>query len=215
MPSTNRFGSNPGLETKARISPVDGSRATSAPRRSPNARSGDLLQLDVQGEPQIVARGGRPTRQRAHGAAAGVDLDLFDACRAVQFALIRYFDADFADVVGALVVRGIAPFLDALDVTVVDASDVADEVRCGFAERILPEQPRLDLDARKPIAIHGEACDFLVGKPCTQGQALEILRFLEQPLESFAVARLDVDDRASSSIIASRFFTRDGVTSRV
>ena len=194
MPSTNRFGSNPGLETKARISPVDGSRATSAPRRSPNARSATCCSLMSRASRRLLPEVGGLTRQRAHGAAAGVDLDLFDAGRAVQFALVRYFDADLADVIGALVVRGVAPFLDALDVTVVDAADVADEVRRGFAVRILPEQPRLDLDAWKPVAIHGEACDFLVGKPCTQGQALEILRVLEQPLESFAVARLDVDD---------------------
>ncbi len=39
MPSTNRFGSNPGFETKASTPPLSGSIATSAPRRSPNAFS--------------------------------------------------------------------------------------------------------------------------------------------------------------------------------
>ena len=39
MPSTNRFGSKPGFDTNASTSPVAGSIATSAPRRSPNAAS--------------------------------------------------------------------------------------------------------------------------------------------------------------------------------
>ena len=67
-------------------------------------------------------------------------------------------------------------------------------MRRGFAVRILPKQPRLDLDARKAVAIDGEARDFLVGQPCAQRQALEVLRVLEQSLESLPVARLDVDD---------------------
>jgi hypothetical protein len=36
MPSTNRFGSKVGIETKARMSPLSGSIATIAPRREPN-----------------------------------------------------------------------------------------------------------------------------------------------------------------------------------
>jgi hypothetical protein len=39
MPSTNRFGSKVGFDTKASMSPVSGSIATSAPRRSPNSCS--------------------------------------------------------------------------------------------------------------------------------------------------------------------------------
>ncbi len=39
MPSTNRLGSNVGLETSASTSPFLGSSATSAPRRSPNRSS--------------------------------------------------------------------------------------------------------------------------------------------------------------------------------
>jgi hypothetical protein len=39
MPSMNRLGSKVGVETSARMPPVDGSIATSAPRRSPKAFS--------------------------------------------------------------------------------------------------------------------------------------------------------------------------------
>jgi hypothetical protein len=39
MPSTNRFGSKPGLETNASTDPVPGSMATTAPRRPAKMRS--------------------------------------------------------------------------------------------------------------------------------------------------------------------------------
>ena len=84
--------------------------------------------------------------------------------------------------------------LDAVEVLVVDAADVADRVRGDLAVRVLAEEPRLDLDAGKAVAVDGEARDLLVGQPRAQRQALEVLRFLEQLAEALAVARLDVDD---------------------
>ena len=155
---------------------------------------GHLLQLDVDRQAQVVAGRRRRARQRAHRAARGVDFDLLPARGAMQFALVRQLDADLADVVGALVVGGCVPLGDALDVVVVDAADVADDVRGDFAERILAEQPRLDLDAGKAVAIDGEAGDLLVRQARAQRQRLEVLRFLEQLAEPLAVARLHVDD---------------------
>ena len=113
----------------------------------------------------------------------------------MQLALVRKLDADLADVVRSFVVRGLVALIDALEVVIIDASDVADDVRCDLAERILPEQARLDLDARKAIAIDGEARDFLVGEPRAQGHRFEVLRFVEQLPESLAIARRDLDQR--------------------
>ena len=45
MPSTNKLGSNVGLLTKASTSPVVGSIATRAPRRSPNMSSTSFCSL--------------------------------------------------------------------------------------------------------------------------------------------------------------------------
>src|SRR6185437_582845 len=95
---------------------------------------------------------------------------------------------------GALVVRRIVPRRDPLVVLVVDAADVADHMRRDLTERILAEEPRLDVDAWKAIAIDREARDLLVGQLGADRQALEVLRFLEQLLEPLAVARLDADD---------------------
>ena len=155
----------------------------------------DLLQLDVERQPQVVARHRRRARQRAHRAPARVHLDLLDAGRAVQLALVGKLDADLADVVGALVVGGLLPPGDALEVAVGDAPDVADHVRRDLAVRILAEQARLDVDAGEAIAVDGEARDLLVGQPRAQRQALEVLRLVEELAEALAVARLDVDDR--------------------
>jgi hypothetical protein len=157
-------------------------------------RLGDFLQLDVEREREVVAGGRRDARQRAHSAAAGVDLDLLDAGRAVQLTLVGELDADLADIVGALVVGALAPLVDAYEVAIVDASDVADRMRCNFAVRILAKEPRLDLDSRKPIAIDSEARDFVVGQLGAKREAFEVLGLVHQLLEALAVARLHLDD---------------------
>ena len=48
MPSTNRFGSKPGLETKASTPPVDGLDRHQRAAALAEGLLGDLLQLDVQ-----------------------------------------------------------------------------------------------------------------------------------------------------------------------
>ena len=62
------------------------------------------------------------------------------------------------------------------------------------AERILAEEPRLDLDPRETITVDREARDFLVGEPRAQRQALEEFGLVQQSLETLAVARLHIND---------------------
>ena len=132
-------------------------------------------------------------RQRADGAAAGVDLDPLAAGGAVQVLLVGALDAELADVVGALVVGRGALRLDAVHVGLVDAPDVAHRVRGDVAVGVRAEEPRLDLEAREAVAIHGEFRDLLLGEARADGQALEVLAFLLQPLEAPAVARAHLD----------------------
>ena len=80
----------------------------------------------------------------------------------MQVAFVGELDADFADVVGALVVGGFVPGVDALDILVVDATDVAGHVRGDLAERILAEQARFDLNTRKTVAIDRKSRDLFV-----------------------------------------------------
>ena len=217
MPSTKRFGSKPGFETKREH--LAGRRIERDQRAAPLAERGlrRLLQLDVERQladccrrsaacakacaPRGRRHRPRPPRRRS--------------CRAAR-ARSDSSTPDLADVVGALVVRGLAPVLDALDVAVVDAADVADDVRGDLAERVLAEQPRLDLHARKAVTVDREARDLLVGQPRAQRQAFEVLRFLEERAGT-ACGRAAGSSTtvASSSMVASRFFTREGVTSSV
>ena len=106
--------------------------ATSAPRCAPNAvsaacckrMSSDSLRLlpDV-GSVRDSVRTARP---------AGVHLDFLHAGRAVQLALVGQLEADLADVVGALVVGGLVPVVDPVDIAIVDAADVADDDATPF-----------------------------------------------------------------------------------
>ena len=155
----------------------------------------DLLQLDVERQPQVVAGDRRRARKRAHRPACGIDFDFLDAGRAVQLAFVGQLDPDLADVVGALVVRRLLPAGDALDIAIVDAAYVAQHMRRHVAERILAEQARLDVDAGETVAVDREARHFLVGQPGTQRQAFEVLGLVEQLAEASAIARLHVHDR--------------------
>ncbi len=196
MPSTNRFGSKVGFDTNARMSPVAGSIAISAPRRSPNARSTIFCSSMSTDRIRLLPGRRRLARQGADRAPARRDLDLLDARRAVQLALVALLDADLADVFRPVVDRRIAARfgepLDALEVARRNAPDVADHVRRDLAERIVAEQPGAQLDAREPEAVGGEARDILVGQARADRNRVEALGLLEQLLEPTAVARLDV-----------------------
>ena len=205
MPSTNEFGSKLGAETNARTSPVDGSIATSAPLLARERLLGDLLQADIQRQHEIVAGRRLRARHRAHRPAARRHFDFLEAGQAVQFGLVTLLDADLADVIRALVVVRVetrivvfrigvvlvAGVVDAFLVALRNPPDIADHVRRRRPERILAEQARAHFDARKAIALRGEARDFLVGQARADRQALEILRVFEQLLEAPAVAGVD------------------------
>ena len=60
--------------------------------------------------------------------------------------------------------------------------------------RIVAEQARLDVEARKTIAIHRKTRDLFIGKAGADRQRFKILALLEQALEAAAVARLNFDN---------------------
>ena len=112
----------------------------------------------------------------------------------MQFELVVLFQAVLADMVGTLVVGLSSFFLDPRQITVGDAADIAGHVRGDPGQRVLAKQAGLDLDAREAIALGGEPGYFLVGQPGADRDRLEILRFVEQPLEALAILGLNVDD---------------------
>ncbi len=151
------------------------------------------LQPDIDRHHQRVAWRCRVALQSAHRAPAGAGLDLFKAGGAVQFALVTLLDAEFADVVGAAVIGLVLGFLEILFFGTVDAADIADQVAADLAERVVAEQTSLDLDRRKAEPLRGETCHLLVTELGADRQRLETLAFVDQSLETFAVARLDLD----------------------
>ena len=153
----------------------------------------ELLQLDVDRQPHRIARRRRVAGQPAHRVAAGRGFHLLDAGGAVQHAFVAAFHAQLADVVGAAVVGRLVGILDALFFLLVDAADVAHHVRAGLAHRVGAKQPRLDLDARKAVALGGKARHLFVGQAHADRQRFEVARILLQALEAAAVARRDLD----------------------
>ncbi len=154
---------------------------------------GDLLQLDVERQREVVARGRRAGRERADPASARVDLDLRRAGHAVQLALVARLDPGLADEVGALVVRLHAVGLEPLEVLVADPPDVAERVRGDLAHRVVAEEPRLDLHAREAVGVRREARHLVVGEPGPDRQALGALDLRAELPEAAAVTGLDLD----------------------
>jgi hypothetical protein len=165
-----------------------------------------FLQPGVDLEHEVAARHRRRRGERAHRPPAGVDLDLREPGGAVQVLLVARLEAGLADVVRALVVGLRAVGLEALDVALADAADVAHDVGKELALRVLAEQPRIDLHTREAVAVRGEARDLLVGEPRADGEAADALRLLEELAEPPPVARRDVHHRGE--LVDERFEIR-------
>ncbi len=134
--------------------------------------------------------------EAAHRAAAGGGFHLLDAGLAVQRLLVALLDAELADVVGAPVIRlfFLVPVFHRGLLALVDAADVADDVRCHFAVRVTAKETCLDLDARKAVALGCEARDLLVAQAGADGDGVEAARVFAQALEAAAVVGRDLDD---------------------
>ena len=76
----------------------------------------------------------------------------------------------------------------------VDAPDVTEKMRTHFSQRVLPEQPRLDIHARETEAVGREFGHLLVCQARADGQAVGALGLDHQALEAYAVALPDLDD---------------------
>ena len=211
MPSTKRFRSNPGLETSASTAPVPGSIATSAPRRLAEGVLGHALQLHIEREHRRCCRtlracakacGCRGRRRRSRPARSRW-------CRAARArSSPRRRSCRCSRCRGSW--RRRLLLLEGRLVGLVDAPHVADDVRADVAERVLAEQPRLDLDAFVAEAVGGELGHLLVGQPRADRQALGLRVSTVEPLEARAVARRDLDqlgelvDRPLDALHAAR-----------
>ena len=79
----------------------------------------------------------------------------------MQFRLVTAFDAELANMVGAFIFERQTIGINALQIGIVDAPDMADGVRSDFAERIAAKQPGADFKTGKAETIDSKARDFL------------------------------------------------------
>ena len=155
---------------------------------------GDFLQFEVDAQLDVVARRRGVALQAPHGPAAGIDLDVLDPGGAMEIDLVGRFHAALADVFGATVVGGIAAFVEALLLLVVDAADVAHQVRSQRPVRVIAEQPRLHFDAREAVTLPDEARDLLVAEMGADRRAVQAAVFRAEFFEAPFVALVDGDE---------------------
>ena len=112
----------------------------------------------------------------------------------MQNALITLLEPHLADVVGAAIVGKLVVFFEPVEIFLIDAPDVADDMRKEFALRIMAEQPRLDFHTRKAVTARGETRDLFSRQARAQRQAFKTLALFKQLLEAAPVTRRDLDD---------------------
>ncbi len=130
---------------------------------------GGLLQMRIDREVKIRALLRRYARlEHAHRSVVRVHLDLLVARLAVQLVFVEALDAGLACVRRARVIA----LVQAREIVLVDAADVADDMRELLAERIRAREVRHDVDARECPSVDREARDFLFRELQTQRNAL-------------------------------------------
>src|SRR5690606_17878826 len=75
-----------------------------------------------------------------------------------------------------------------------DPADVTENVRRGFAQRVVAKQPGADLDAGEAEALDGQPGYLIVAEPYLERQAVRAAKVLRKPPESLALERRDLDD---------------------
>ena len=158
----------------------------------------ELLQLDVYGQLDRVARGGRAAGQAAHRAATGRGFHLLHAGGAVQLLFIALLHAELANVVGASVIAFFVFVLDACFFLGIDAAYVAHHMAGQVAKGVIAKQPGLDVHARKAKTLRGKAGHLLVAELGAYGQRLKTLEFLAHALEAAPIARVDLHHLAQA-----------------
>ena len=87
----------------------------------------------------------------------------------MQFVLVARFDAGLATLRGARVARG----LDLLEIFGGQRPDVSDGVRDGLTVRVVANEPRFEIDARKTGPLDREVGDFPIRQPRVQRDRFE------------------------------------------
>ncbi|MNS56656.1 hypothetical protein D3C72_895210 [compost metagenome] len=136
------------------------------------------LQVGVQGQDDVLARGRGLVVEHTHHPALGVGLDLLVAHMTVQLAFVEVLDAGLADRLGAPVfgaVEGLGLFL-------VDAPHIAHRVGEMLGQRVLADELWFHLQAWQAELVHRHQGDLLFAQADHQGHRLERLAATAQVL---------------------------------
>jgi hypothetical protein len=110
----------------------------------------------------------------------------------MQLGLETLFDTQFADVLGTTVVGRVVRLLKHFLFGGVDSTDVANHVTGQFTKRVVAKQPRLDVNARKTVALGGKFGHLRIAQATTQRQRFKTFGFFAQFLEAPSVTRSDL-----------------------
>ena len=137
---------------------------------------------------QISPRHGRDAFEGAQGTSMGVGLDFFEAYLAQDNFLITRLEAEFADVLGAVV----DIFVDSRHFLFVDARHVTDGMHPESALGIVALQTRTQFRAVQAMPLDRKARGFLVAEMGAQHQTFEaraLAQLLAKQLDVFFVER--------------------------
>jgi hypothetical protein len=163
------LGSKVGALTSVSTSPVQGSMATTEPRRSLRQRllSFHGLGLDV--------------------SPAGVRDDVPVARVTVQAGFITTFHARLAGLCRARIARRV----DLVEIARRHGANVTDHVRDRLTLRIVTDETRPEIDAGESRSLYGERCDLFVVKAKVQCNRLKPQAGLAEFLEARDLGAVD------------------------
>ena len=112
----------------------------------------------------------------------------------MQLLLVAFFGAQLANDLGAAIVGRVVGVINIFFFPLIDTTDIANDVAGRLLHRIGSEQTRLDIHARKAIALRRKLGDFLIRQTRTNGDGLKAFGVIHQPLELAPVTRSDLHD---------------------
>ena len=109
------------------------------------------------------------TLQNPQDPSPGISLDTLISDFAMQPIFIGRLDSRLADVRRPSIVG----LIDTIEFALVDAANIADDMDAMRSKRILPSQPRTDVDSGKSVPVDREPRDLPVFQPQAQRDLLE------------------------------------------
>ena len=155
-------------------------------------RLGRALQSRVHGQVQVPAGNRIVTFQHPEDSSLGIGLDPLVSGLAVQPVFEGRLDTRLADV-GRPSIIGL---VDTIEIVLVDAADIADEMAAERSERVAPGQARNDVDSGESVPVDCEPGNLTIFQTQTERDLLEMALAGERDEERLFVLIANLDDLA-------------------